>query len=171
MYYNREPSRKTVTTAGDGGKFSSRRVAPSAVHVGSVYAGRGKCFRIPQVGIGCRRRWKRCQNLKRNAPAVPPPLWLWLNVSSLFHDRLSSVVSSPPPPLSSCLPLSGISLCYVNCFKLGASSPRLFSILVAFPLPFRARHILRADPLAARTKPRFRPSEPSLLSHEECALC
>lgn len=106
MYYNREPSRKTVTTAGDGGKFSSRRVAPSAVHVGSVYAGRGKCFRIPQVGIGCRRRWKRCQNLKRNAPAVPPPLWLWLDVSSLFHDRLSSVVSSPPPPLSSCLPLS-----------------------------------------------------------------
>lgn len=66
-----------MTTAGDGGKFSSRRGAPcgpSAVHVGSVYAGRGKCFRIPQVGIGCRRRWKRCQNLKRNASVFLPPL-------------------------------------------------------------------------------------------------
>ena len=40
-------------------------------------------------------------------------------------------------------PLSLASLCYVNCFKLGASSLRLFSILVAFLPPFRAAHTRR----------------------------
>lgn len=44
------------------------------------------------------------------------------------------------PPLTPLSPFSLASLCYVNCFKLGASSLRLFSILVAFLPLFRAAH-------------------------------
>lgn len=47
------------------------------------------------------------------------------------------------PPLTLLTPLGLASLCYVNCFKLGASSLRLFSILVAFLPPFRAAHTRR----------------------------
>jgi len=63
---------------------------------------------------------------------VPPPSCLWLDVSSL-SDRLSLLS----------LRLGLASLCYVNCFKLGASSLRLFSILVAFLPLFRAAHTRR----------------------------
>lgn len=55
--------------------------SPSAVHVRFVYVGRGKCFQIPQLGIAYHRRWKQCQNLKRNA--------------STFSSALGCHVSSP----------------------------------------------------------------------------
>ncbi|KAL0104563.1 hypothetical protein PUN28_017359 [Cardiocondyla obscurior] len=65
-------------------------------------------------------------------------------------------VSTPPafgstyppfPPLTSSPSSLGLaSLCYVNCFKLGASSLRLFSILVAFLPLFHAAHTCRPSP-------------------------
>lgn len=61
----------------------------------------GKCFQIPQLGIGYDRRWKQCQNLKRNA-----------------FTRLLLATAYPAFPT---IPRRFPSLCYVNCFKLEAS--------------------------------------------------
>jgi len=61
---------------------------------------------------------------------VPPPAF-----GSTYPPFPTASHSPPRPRLA--------SLCYVNCFKLGASSLRLFSILVAFLPLFRAAHTRR----------------------------
>lgn len=150
-----------MITSGDCEKVFPRAVWPfSCSRRIRLHIGRGKCFRISQVWVGCRRRWKRCQNLKRNTPALhpPPPLWhlAWC-VSSL--SGLSLSLSLYP---------RYTSLCYVNCFKLEASSLRLFSILVVFLPTLRTRHILAG---LSSTKLRFHPGLSSLEEYEEYVYC
>lgn len=93
-----------------------------------------ECFQIPRSEIGRRERERtpgdRCQNLKRASLVSTLSIYHpFLHRYSISHLLL--VPQHTPPTV----------LCYVNCFKLQASSLRLFSIPPSSP-PAPSLHVL-----------------------------